>query len=278
MGNRYSCKQTFEKWCLENNHQDYIDLWDYELNELTPSDIPYGTKQRYYFKCPNGIHKSDTRRICDLTQDLARKYSCKECIGNGQIIDLTGKIFGELTVLEIDKDTKNTSDTYWKCQCSCGEQISVGGVKLRGKLKIICGKAGKHKYQMLSPEEQKRGGAKNNQFRKSVLEKSNNICIISGEQLNDNEVHHIFPYAQYPEFRYDTNNGICIAKKYHSTACEGSYHRIYGTGENNTPDNFQKYVNERRRELGNMEYFDVYAYVYPYDEDNLEIDENFNCI
>lgn len=40
--------------------------------------------------------------------------------------DLTGKQFGELTVLEHDKEkSKGKKDTYWKCRCSCGKITSV---------------------------------------------------------------------------------------------------------------------------------------------------------
>lgn len=282
MGNRYACKQTFEQWCIENNHQDYLDLWDYELNDVLPSEIPSGTKERYYFKCPEGIHKSDTRRLCDLSGNSKRRLVCKECLGGigGRIkIDLTGKQFGELLVIKYNQELHdNGKHGYWICECSCGERINVLSQKLKEGKKKICGKAGKHKYQMLSPEEQGRGGSENYYFKKSVKEKTQNTCIISGEQLDDNEIHHIFPYAQYPDLRYDINNGACIEKKYHSTSCEGSFHRVYGTGENNTPENFQAYVNEKRRELGNYEFFDVYAYVYPYDEDNLEIDDNLEYL
>lgn len=281
MGNRYTCKQTFEDWCLENNKQDYLDLWDYELNDVKPSEIPFGTKNRYYFKCPDGIHKSDTRRISDLTYK-PRKLICKECLGhNGGVKrpELTGMKFGELTVLKYNQELHNKGkDGYWLCECSCGEKISVLTQKLKEGLKRICGKAGKHKYQMLSPEEQHRCGSENYYWKKAVKEKTQNICVISGEQLDDNEIHHIFPYAQYPDLRFDSNNGVCIAKKYHSIACEGSFHRVYGTRENNTPENFQDYVNEKRRELGNYEFFDVNAYVYPYDEDNLEIGNDLEYI
>lgn len=260
MGNKHTFK-SFEEWCIENNRQDYLDLWDYSKNKVSPSEVSYGTKRRYYFNCPNGIHESETRRISNLTVNPNQKYTCKECGGNGYYTDLTGMVFGELTVLGIDNDSKK-SDKHWLCECSCGEIVSVGGIKLRGGKKKICGKFGKHKHQTFSKKENKHSGTEYKYFKKVVKEKTNNVCIISGEQLDDNEIHHIFPYAKYPELRYNVNNGACIAKKYHSTACEGSFHRIYGTGENNTPENFQKYVNEKRRELGNYEPFDVYAYLY----------------
>lgn len=41
-------------------------------------------------------------------------------------IDMIGKIFGRLTVLEFDEERiKETNRTYFKCQCSCGKVSSV---------------------------------------------------------------------------------------------------------------------------------------------------------
>lgn len=40
--------------------------------------------------------------------------------------DLTGQVFGDLTVLEYDKEkSRQTGETYWKCKCSCGKICSV---------------------------------------------------------------------------------------------------------------------------------------------------------
>ena len=48
MGNKYYYK-TFEEWCLENNRQDILDLWDYDKNNKSPSEVPAGTKIKYFF-------------------------------------------------------------------------------------------------------------------------------------------------------------------------------------------------------------------------------------
>ena len=190
---------------------------------------------------------------------------------SNKAFDLTGKTFGELTVLGRDIE-RQASESYWVCQCSCGEILSVGGAKLRSGKKKICGKNGKHKHEFLTKEELGRRTSEYYRFKKLVKEMNDNRCIICGEQLDDNEIHHIFPYAQFPEYRLYVRNGVCVAKKYHSMAAEGSYHRIYGTGLENTPQNFERYVNEKRMELGNYEYFDAMGYVFPCLEDNLSID------
>ena len=42
-----------------------------------------------------------------------------------KLIDLIGQKFGRLTVLERDADKRNKEKVYWKCQCDCGNIISV---------------------------------------------------------------------------------------------------------------------------------------------------------
>lgn len=55
-----------------------------------------------------------------------------------KLIDLRGKRFGRLTVLN-DKYIRKNNATYWKCQCDCGNQklISSGNL-MQGKTKS-CG-------------------------------------------------------------------------------------------------------------------------------------------
>ena len=54
-------------------------------------------------------------------------------------IDITGQIFGRLTVVEkIDKINKS-GHVYWKCQCECGNFVEASGVNLRSGNIQSCG-------------------------------------------------------------------------------------------------------------------------------------------
>lgn len=58
------------------------------------------------------------------------------------IMDLTGKRFGRLTVLEIGKPRYQPSGTkriFWKCKCDCGEIKEIEGQSLRDGKTISCG-------------------------------------------------------------------------------------------------------------------------------------------
>ena len=47
------------------------------------------------------------------------------------LINLTGQIFGRLTVIKRDTERKTNSGSYWICQCECGKIKSVKSSSLR---------------------------------------------------------------------------------------------------------------------------------------------------
>ena len=54
-----------------------------------------------------------------------------------KVVDLTGKIYGKLVVLELDHVEK--SRRYWKCQCECGNTTGVRESKLQHRITKSCG-------------------------------------------------------------------------------------------------------------------------------------------
>ena len=59
-----------------------------------------------------------------------------------QLIDLTGRRYGRLTVIEKAKSRKtayNTWHTMWLCQCDCGEKVTVWGENLKRGVTKSCG-------------------------------------------------------------------------------------------------------------------------------------------
>lgn len=74
-----------------------------------------------------------------LNNNLTRSCGClaKEKSRKRQLIDLTGKRFGKLTVVGIDKTVKNK--VYWKCKCDCGSEKIVRGDSLTRGIIKSCG-------------------------------------------------------------------------------------------------------------------------------------------
>lgn len=54
-------------------------------------------------------------------------------------VDLTGKVFGKLIVLEFAYKVEGTSTLFWKCQCQCGNETCRNGKSLRSGLVKSCG-------------------------------------------------------------------------------------------------------------------------------------------
>ena len=55
----------------------------------------------------------------------------------GNFIDLTGKVFGRLTVVKREKNKKTS--VQWLCKCSCGKEAVVSGASLRNGYTKSCG-------------------------------------------------------------------------------------------------------------------------------------------
>ena len=80
--------------------------------------------------------------ICQAsTQALTsgHKQSCG-CLKDERIIDITGKKFGKLTVLQIDPSTKGIDTPLkWICKCDCGNIVSINSYNLRNGKTQSCG-------------------------------------------------------------------------------------------------------------------------------------------
>lgn len=123
---RLKSGKSFYQWCIDNNRQDLLDRWDYELNILKPDEINYGSTKEYYFKCPRGIHKSELKSISKLTSGNNKFLKCKDCNSFAQwgidniCIDFLDKYWDYYRNIGIDPwEISKGSNTYkvWiKCQ------------------------------------------------------------------------------------------------------------------------------------------------------------------
>lgn len=83
--------KSFYTWCVENDKKHYLDIWDYDSNNISPKDISYGSKKKVFFKCSRGIHSC----ICKTTKEIiSHKYEkgiCDKCNSFGQwLLDTFG--------------------------------------------------------------------------------------------------------------------------------------------------------------------------------------------
>jgi len=71
--------KSFEQWCIDNNRENVLERWDYELNDLKPSEILYSANKYMYFKCPRELHNSELKSINDFTHGQEGSMNCNQC-------------------------------------------------------------------------------------------------------------------------------------------------------------------------------------------------------
>ena len=113
---------SFEQWCVENNKQDVLNLWDYELNEWSPSEIAYGSGKKCWFKCSMSIHNSELKKLNDVTNNREDGLiRCNKCNSLGQWMK---NIYGE-DALDIYWSDKNTIDPFEIEHGSSGKKVWI---------------------------------------------------------------------------------------------------------------------------------------------------------
>ena len=72
--------KSFYDWCVENNRQDLLDRWDYDLNNCAPKDVSYAaSKKKYYFKCDkHSWHNSKSILLSSITSG-GNRIRCEQC-------------------------------------------------------------------------------------------------------------------------------------------------------------------------------------------------------
>lgn len=89
---------SFANWCEDNNRMDLIDRWDYDLNNISPSNVSYKSNKKYWFKCPENKHDSQLFNIQYLPAGKQNNLVCKKCNSFAQYII---NEFGERFLKEI---------------------------------------------------------------------------------------------------------------------------------------------------------------------------------
>ena len=72
--------KSFKEWCIENNKQDILDRWDYELNKCNPEEVCCNSRNKCWFKCNKySDHEGELKRIDALTRNNNCKIICTQC-------------------------------------------------------------------------------------------------------------------------------------------------------------------------------------------------------
>ena len=100
--------KSFKIWCVEENKEDVLNRFDNELNKFTTEDICCYTHDKYYFKCPRGIHKSELKQISNFTSGEEGVINCRQCNSFAQFL--------------IDSYGEYALDLYWDYEKNINKQ------------------------------------------------------------------------------------------------------------------------------------------------------------
>lgn len=237
-----------------------ISIWS-NKNNLTPYDYTLHSGKQVWWKCENGLHDDYCR---SLAHSYTRKYKCPICAVDNQHknarVDLTNMQFGNLTARYVDEcKTNQTGKVHWICDCSCGAIVSVPSSNLTTGNSTTCGNRLAH-YSGSNNGNWKGGktpellcertSSRYNKWRDEVYRKDWYTCQCCGKSRHIvKNAHHLINFAQNEDIRYDISNGITLCEDCHYSTISGSFHNIYGT-TNNTPEQLEAYINNKRKELG----------------------------
>ena len=89
---------SFGQWCIDNNHIDILDLWDYEKNIISPFKVPFNSNYSYYFKCKRNLHESHKHTIYAIINS-GNQIKCPKC--------------NSIAQWGIDNVSENFLEEYW---------------------------------------------------------------------------------------------------------------------------------------------------------------------
>ena len=124
-----------------------IDLTNQRFGRLIALErdlsYPKGQGKPVYWKCICDCGTTKSIKGDHLRRGVTRSCGClsKELRTQIFLDDLTDKHFGRLVVIERDKTKPMGKNcfAYWKCQCICGNIVSVRGDHLRNGQTQSCG-------------------------------------------------------------------------------------------------------------------------------------------
>ena len=148
----------------------------------------------------------------------------------------------------ISKKYENThSKLILKCQKHGYFKISWSELytqKHRCPLCSLENRSGNNHYNwkggLSSDNEMFRKSLEYKNWRTEVFKRDNYTCQCCGVRGGKLNVHHKYNFADYPDLRFDMDNGVTLCENCHISKVDSFHHR-YGT-KNNTKEQFDEYI------------------------------------
>ncbi|RFZ78240.1 hypothetical protein DS742_14090 [Lacrimispora amygdalina] len=122
--------------CLKHKKADMTGIHLHRLTFLHP-DVNNKLNWICECDCGNIVSVNATNVKRGLTQSCGCLHS--EVTSEKLTIDLVGKRFGKLVVIERDETMPKSQGVYWKCQCDCGNEVSIISYSLKEGTTTSCG-------------------------------------------------------------------------------------------------------------------------------------------
>ena len=137
-GKSASCGCMARKTISEKISRDFTGM---QFGRLTAVErLPKYKNDQTYYKCKCACGNDVIVSGYSLRTGNTKSCGCygKQMLVERTAVDLTGKRFGKLVVLERFPHYQN-DETYYKCQCDCGNQKMIRGSALQGGNTKSCG-------------------------------------------------------------------------------------------------------------------------------------------
>lgn len=165
------------------------------------------------WECVCDCGNTSVHTLLNLSNGTAKSCGCLRHVSHTRE-DLLGQNFGRLTVIE------RLPNNQWKCVCICGNEkiaktrnLKYGKTKSCGCISAACDR---RKAAIVK----ERNRVKKSGWINRALIRAKNQCEACGTSENL-AVHHILPFAGYPEYRTDDENSCVLCHH-----CHWGVHRV----------------------------------------------------
>ena len=289
------CKEcnSIGQYIVDTEGEDTLyKIWS-DKNTTDPFCVPKGsTIKKIWIKCTSNSAHPDY----DLSPaNYLGAYHCPYCSGRRVCNENSlGNRYQEVIDLWSTKNVKTPFDytygsgeyVWWKCDNHIHADYKRA-ITNAVMFDFKCPTCGRENQKIcrgpdhprwkggITPKAvQDRKSQSYNDWREKVYFRDQYLCQVCLDKSHTRlTAHHLYSFANFPDLRFDVANGITCCVQCHHTYYHGSFHQQYGTHDN-TPDQFNEYVNNRRKQLGINIPFDIYSFMSSAEDDDLEIDDS----
>jgi hypothetical protein len=194
--------------------------------------VPANTKGRQW-KCQCSCGNIVISKLNNLKNGHTTSCGCfrKEATSKRLTKDLTGQIFGKLTVMNrvYGEGISNDAHSQWLCLCECGKTTVTSSRFLTSGHTKSCGCYRADNNTLFKCDERHpawKGGVTSLKpgykgtkefrlWRKAVFQRDQRICQSCSATGGELHAHHLKSWAEYPELRFAIDNGLTLCEPCH---------------------------------------------------------------